>query len=237
MLAPGRGDDSSRNPHVRGLNDEGISLPAPARVPQIPTDVGRDVRTPIQGNDARIVHHLHVDHDIPRGLQDLIVTVLAPPCHGYTSACAAQARIEILRPARQLGTPSGAVWPRGVGRLSGFPLGRERRDTPVGRIYDQRSAILKPSVTLLCQGSHGVELIEFIGQRQPPRDEEPQSTLETSMTRRDDSTMVSDFRSSHLRLDAPAPTRSYGRHVVSGRAVREHPGAAAVPLAGCGPGR
>ena len=90
----------------------------------------------VDGNDAGIVDHLHQDRDGVRGLHDLVVVAVAGGKHGRPGCAAHDAPVvqrSILRSV--CGTQPPRLGPRGRFRLR---LGRQRRNSPVARIHDER---------------------------------------------------------------------------------------------------
>ena len=66
---------------VGGLDDEGVAFPMAARIAQPLLDPAVDVRAAVHRNDARVVNHLHQDHDVAGRLKDLVVVIVEARHH------------------------------------------------------------------------------------------------------------------------------------------------------------
>ena len=87
---------------VGGLDHQRVAVPVAARIPQILAESGRQVRAPVERDDAGIVHHLHQDGDRTGRLDDLVVAVCSPArSSARPAARAAQSGTQILRPGRE----------------------------------------------------------------------------------------------------------------------------------------
>src|SRR5438132_1242701 len=71
---------------IRGVDDEGIALPAAARVAQQLADVWPQVRTPVQGYDANVVDLLLENRHVPGTLLKLNIAVVGLGKHGRSLA-------------------------------------------------------------------------------------------------------------------------------------------------------
>src|ERR1700704_3654617 len=57
---------------VRGLDDQGVAVPAAARIAHIGTDAGSNVRAAVKRNDTRLMDHLVADGHEAGTLMDLV---------------------------------------------------------------------------------------------------------------------------------------------------------------------
>src|SRR5688572_28853635 len=142
---------------VGGIDDEGLSLPSTSRVAAPLTDALGKMRTPTEGNYASLVDRLQKKHHVSGGLQNLVITqrtgavgvVHAKPWHSVGDAT--QRTAEILRARRRVLPCRG--WRGGV-RVSLTRLRGHRRNSPIRRIHNQGSSIVKLSFDHLA-GSAG----------------------------------------------------------------------------------
>ena len=126
---------------VGGLDDQAVTVPAAAGIPQVLADSGRQMRAPVGRDDARIVHHLHQDGDRIGRLHDLEIAVVAPACHRHPAARTAKPGAEVFRPPRKTRTFDGSA------RLR-TPLAfvRHLRKPAVRRVLDERRAVVEPAI-------------------------------------------------------------------------------------------
>ena len=138
--------------HPRGLDDEGVALPAAAHLSQPLRDGRAHPRSPVQRDDPRVVNHLHMDHDVVRCLEDEVVVVVAGRQHRRSHRPQHAAVVEIqVRP--DVGGPARP--PRlGAGVLAPLGFGRQRRDAAIGWVDDKgrpsgrRRAPVEPEVVV-----------------------------------------------------------------------------------------
>ena len=64
---------------IRRFDNQRLALPTTAVAPRPLTDVGRQMRTSVQRNDADVVEHLGENHHVSRNLHNLIVVASATP--------------------------------------------------------------------------------------------------------------------------------------------------------------
>src|SRR5216683_6881028 len=60
---------------VSGIDDQSIPLPPTTRVSVPKTDALGEVWVPVEWNDSGVVERLHVQDDVSRSLDDLVVTI------------------------------------------------------------------------------------------------------------------------------------------------------------------
>src|SRR6185503_6285757 len=80
---------------VGHVDDQGISLPVPARISHPQLDVASNVRTGIQRNDARAVVELLKEHHVAGQLKYLKFTLIEDA--GYTTQITKRVRVDVLR--------------------------------------------------------------------------------------------------------------------------------------------
>src|SRR5262245_7672551 len=71
---------------IRRLDDQGLTFPVANRIPRQAADVGRQMWTSIERDNARLVDHLHENHHVTWSLDDLIVVVIGARQHRRTGA-------------------------------------------------------------------------------------------------------------------------------------------------------
>ena len=113
------------------------------------------MRTPVERNDPRAVHHLHENGDVVATLYDLVVAVVAPAGHRHTPATAAKSRAEVVEFLCELWPADRRPCLCALLRLFG-----QRGNAPVRWIDDERGAIVEPSIDepelVVVAGSHRV---------------------------------------------------------------------------------
>ncbi len=93
---------------IGGLDDERIAFPMAARHARpVPQRLGRGA-APVERNDARLVDHLHADHDIAGRLEDLDAGIIIARQHaaGQAARDAAVEGVEIIHPSSSAGRSS-----------------------------------------------------------------------------------------------------------------------------------
>ena len=135
-----------------GLDDEGVALPAAAHLAQPLRDAPVGARPAVEGDDAGVVDHLDLDHDVVGRLQDQVVVVVAGRQHRRPHRPEHAAVVEVHVGPR---VRRAALGPRGeAGVLVRLRLGRQRRKPAVGRIDDERrlprgrGAAIEPEVVV-----------------------------------------------------------------------------------------
>src|SRR5262249_49776971 len=133
---------------VGRLDDESVSFPTAAGVPQPLLDAGADVRTPIQGYDPYVVDHLDRDHDVAGRLEDLVVVVVEPRHHRAWQAAgnAPLVGTTILGLVGDALVSSLSLERMGERRLDFLSFRGERRQTPVFRLHEQRRSIVRERI-------------------------------------------------------------------------------------------
>ena len=134
----GRAAEARLRRVVRRLDDEGVPFPAPAGVAGPLPDAVVDVRPVVERDHAAEVAHLLEDRHVGRRLQELEVAVVARPHARRLEVQAAVAEGAVLG---SVGRMLGRVGPP-LGRPRGRGLGH-RRNAPVGRIDDERGAVVE----------------------------------------------------------------------------------------------
>src|SRR5690349_2017958 len=130
-----------------------LAMPAP--------DIGREVRTAVQGDNARLAIAIVFDQHVPGTLHDVKIAVVTAGEDGRISEIeAALTQIEILGYIgfdRRVGIRIiliGTASPCSLSRLGGF--GRERRNSAIERIdYERGPAVWRDAVLPRAQGVNG----------------------------------------------------------------------------------
>src|SRR5262245_34429950 len=117
---------------VDGFDDQRVALPMTPRIAEPLADALRSVRPAVEWDDARFVDHLHLNHDVVRGLMNLVEVVVEIGNHRdrQRSRDAALPRISV-QPRISLSSSPPCVLPRHE-PLNG--LGFHRWDSSVGRV-------------------------------------------------------------------------------------------------------
>ena len=124
---------------VRRLDDERVAVPAAARVAEVLTNRRRHVRAAVERNDARVVDLLHLNDDVVLRLEDSVHAHVRGEQIRNAVGDAAIGQREIAGAARTRRLRGGR--PRAVDGLR-----RQRRQLAVGRILDQRRAVLEVAI-------------------------------------------------------------------------------------------
>ena len=126
---------------VQRLDDQRVSLPAPAAVAQPLADGAGGVGTPVQRHDARLVDHLHHQHEVAGRLEDLVVGVVQRRNHRGRQG-ARDAPLPVVAVAPRIGLAAAGPRVLAVDKALHPLLGHP--DAPVGRVDDQRLALDVP---------------------------------------------------------------------------------------------
>ena len=120
---------------VRRLDNQRIALPPATRIAEPLPDLWLGMRTSVQRDYAGIVDHLDKDDNVARALQDLIVVVVEAGHHRswQPSENATIVRAPVFGPVSRAGLPG-----RSVLSPSPFLAGRQRRQSAIERVNDQR---------------------------------------------------------------------------------------------------
>src|SRR5262245_28283801 len=122
---------------IRRLDDQGLAFPAANRVPRQASNVGRQMWTSIERDNARLMDHLNENHHVTRPLDDLIVVVIGARQHRRTGAVhenASHAQGLVLCGVGGAAHALPRFCPRRVPFLSFFG---HRGELPIGRIEDE----------------------------------------------------------------------------------------------------
>ena len=148
---------------VRGLDHQGLAFPPAAGVAVPLPDPAGQRRPAVERDDAGVVDRLHDERDVSGRLEDLVVGV--DPC--------ARRAAQPGQAARQAAHPGGEVLRTGrprLGRRSRRATRpgrrRQRRNPTVGRIDDQRGAVveLPPEHRERVAGRTGIDVPVDAGQ-------------------------------------------------------------------------
>src|SRR5947207_15278543 len=69
---------------VTCFNDERVAFPMTSRASDPLPDILRQLRTPVERDDANVVNHLRQDHHVSLSLNDLIIAVVARGHHRWS---------------------------------------------------------------------------------------------------------------------------------------------------------
>src|SRR5438309_10546348 len=136
---------------VSGIDDQSIPLPPATRVSVPETDALGEVWMSVEWNDSGVVERLHVQDDVSRSLNDLVVTigprseVTAKSRHAGSNATLD--RVSVFGPIGR--TALSCLRPLG---LSLQCLRRQRREPPIRWIANQR----RPAIELPLDHQEGV---------------------------------------------------------------------------------
>ncbi len=154
---------------VGGLDHQGRPLPVAAGVADVLPDRRREVRTAIERDDPRVVHHLVGDGHVPGRLVDVVRVAVDRRHHraGHAARDAPVVEAPVLPRVRR--APALACGRAGGRTLLG--LGRLRRHLPVRRIGHQPGAAVHRVVVL--EPVHRAGGAGKLAQRRRPLDSLP----------------------------------------------------------------
>src|SRR5260370_22792478 len=139
MEVAGRSHEADLRREIRTLDQQSVPVPPAPRVPIQLTDARRQVRAPVERNDACFVDEFHVQRDVPGSLDNLVVTVgtgaedAAHPWRAERQAAPIGAHVLW---AVRVGSKLGRAY-RGLYLLA---LLRQSGNLSIGRIHDQRGS-------------------------------------------------------------------------------------------------
>src|SRR5207253_7659761 len=79
-----RSPEMSLISEIGRVDDQRISLPMAARIPHPLSNARRQMRTPVEGDDANVVNHLDQNRDVFGRLHDLIIIVVPAGYHRWS---------------------------------------------------------------------------------------------------------------------------------------------------------